>query len=251
MVVVNDEELLRYSRHILLPQVGIEGQEVISKGKVLILGLGGLGSPVALYLAAAGVGELVMIDDDQVDFSNLQRQILYSNESVGENKADEAKRKVQELNPTVAVQSIAKRLDESELFDALNACDVAIDCSDNLESRQLINKVCFDKKIPLVFGAAIRFEGQLSVFDFRNPDYPCYECLNKSLGRVNESCSENGVISPLVGVIGAMQALEALKLLAGINSENGLRGKFGLFDALKSEWLYFNFTKVSDCSVCG
>lgn len=251
MVAVNDEELLRYSRHILLPQVGIEGQEKVAKSKALVLGLGGLGSPVALYLAAAGLGELVLIDDDQIDESNLQRQVLYSKNSVGENKADEAERKVRELNPAVVTQTILKRLNESELFDALEGCGIAIDCSDNLETRQLINKVCFDKKIPLVFGAAIRFEGQLSVFDFRQEDTPCYQCLYKTLGGVSESCSESGVFSPLVGVVGAMQALEALKLLVGINSGSDLLGKVGIFDAIKSEWKYFNFNKVKDCSVCG
>ncbi|MFL0810150.1 MAG: molybdopterin-synthase adenylyltransferase MoeB [Agarilytica sp.] len=245
---MKDSELERYSRHILLPQIDIVGQEALCKSKVLVLGVGGLGSPVAMYLAAAGVRELVLVDDDTVALSNLQRQIAYSQDQIGEQKAIAAKEKISDLNSSIKVSAVTDRPDFSELEKLLDGCDVAVDCTDNLAARQLINASCFSKKLPLVYASAIRFEGQLSIFDFRQEDSPCYECLYHSMGDINESCSESGVVSPLVGVMGSMQAIEVIKLLAGI--ESSLVSKIALFDALKSEWRYFKFLKNASCDVC-
>lgn len=246
---MNDDELLRYSRHILLPQVDIAGQETICNSKVLIIGAGGLGSPVAMYLAAAGVGELIISDDDEVDTSNLQRQILHSEASVGTNKSTSARASIQEINSHTHVTSIEYRLDEDALTSLLPNIDVVVDCSDNFATRILLNRMCFMTKRPLVFGAAIRFEGQLSVFDFRDVDSPCYECIFESIDDSQLSCSESGVFSPIVGIVGCMQALEALKLIVGLKVSSV--GRLGLFDGLKNQWRYMNVSKNTACKTCG
>ncbi len=240
--------MLRYSRHILLPQVDVQGQDAICQGKVLVLGVGGLGSPVAMYLAASGVGEIALVDDDVVDESNLQRQIIHQQENVGINKTESAKSFLLGLNPGCVIRTFEHRLDETELARILPEYNVVVDCTDNAESRYLLNALSLKTLTPLVSGAAIRFEGQVSVFDPRDKTSPCYQCLYDALGSQQLACAESGVFSPLVGVIGSMQALEALKLLAGLPS--GLVGKVALFNGFKNSWQYLGLNKSSSCSAC-
>lgn len=242
---MNDDELLRYSRHIMLPQIDVAGQESINRSRVLVLGAGGLGSPVLLYLVAAGAGHITVVDDDCVDASNLQRQILFCEADAGENKARAAAKHLQALNTKNEITPITKRFPESELEEYLRDIDLAIDCTDNLDSRLLLNRICKRLKKPLVTGAAIRFEGQLSVFDFRKQSSPCYSCLMGTMGEVSLNCAENGVFGPLVGVVGSAQALEALKILAGLDS--GLNGKLALFDALSGQWRYLDIPPSEIC----
>ena len=209
---MNDNQLLRYSRHILLPQVEYVGQEKLTQSHALIVGAGGLGSPVALYLAASGVGKLTICDFDEVDLTNLQRQIIHTTQSVGINKAVSAQQTLYEINPEVEVQTIQNRSTEEQLRALVHDADVVIDCSDIFATRYALNRVCFAQKKPLVSGAAVRFEGQITVFDFRNESSPCYHCLFPDTGDDQElRCADNGVFSPLVGMIGTAQAAEALK----------------------------------------
>lgn len=244
---MNDDQLLRYSRHILLPQVDIAGQEAINAGSVLVVGAGGLGSPVCMYLAASGVGKLIVSDDDVVELSNLQRQIMHTQAAVGMTKVASAKAAIHALNKDVQVLALDKRLGEEELATLLVDVDVVVDCSDNLATRQRLNRICWQTSRPLVFGAAIRFEGQLSVFDFRDENSPCYECIFEHVDDEQLSCSENGIFSPIVGVVGCMQALEALKLLAGLTAATG---RLGLFDGLKNQWRYMQVNKNTACKIC-
>lgn len=246
---MDDKDLLRYSRHILLPQLDVGGQEKIIAARVLIVGLGGLGSPVAMYLAASGVGELVLVDDDSVDLSNLQRQIVHGENTVGMSKVESAARQLNQLNANCSVIKINRRLDENEFAREAKAATVVADCSDNFATRKLINKVCLENKIPLVSGAAIRMEGQVTVFDFRDPACPCYQCLYDIDAEENLSCSESGVLAPLVGVIGSFQAVEALKIIAGFGKT--LLGRLALFDAEYGEWRHLTFRKDPHCPVCG
>ena len=246
---MNDQELLRYNRHILLPQIDIPGQEKICASRVLVVGLGGLGSPVAMYLAASGVGELVLVDDDVVDESNLQRQIVHNESTLGKNKVDSAKVQLQALNSNCMVDAIPARLSAEDLAAQIHSADVVVDCCDNFETRNLVNELCFAKKKPLVSGAAVRLEGQLTVFDFRSESSPCYSCLFEVNGEENLSCSENGVLAPLVGVVGSAQALEVIKLLVGFGKS--LVGRLALYDAGRGEWRYFNYGKNAACKVCG
>ncbi|MGZ8270747.1 MAG: HesA/MoeB/ThiF family protein [Methylophilus sp.] len=246
---MNDNQLLRYSRHILLPQIEYEGQQTLIQSHALIVGAGGLGSPVALYLAASGVGKLTICDFDQVDLTNLQRQIIHTTQSVGINKAVSAQQTIYEINPEVEVTTIQKKSSEAEFSELIAQADVVIDCSDNFATRYTLNRLCFTHKKPLVSGAAVKFEGQITVFDFRNENSPCYHCLYPDVGTDQEMrCAENGVFAPLVGMIGTMQAAEALKCLMRIG-EN-LQGRLLLLDALTAEWRTIKLARDPACSVC-
>ncbi len=245
---MKDEQLLRYSRQILLPDIGIEGQERLHSSRVLIVGLGGLGSPVAMYLAAAGVGTLVLVDFDQVDLSNLQRQIIHTTERIGMHKVDSAKETLLALNPGCRVETVAKRLNEIELAAQIKKSDLVIDASDNFDTRFAVNSACVAGGIPLVSGAAIRMEGQVSVFG-NQPGGPCYRCLYNDQGRMDESCSENGILAPVAGIIGSIQATEAIKVLTGAGET--LNGRLLLLDALRMEWRTLKLKADPNCPVCG
>ncbi|MEQ1599012.1 MAG: molybdopterin-synthase adenylyltransferase MoeB [Methylotenera sp.] len=246
---MNDNQLLRYSRHILLPQIEYAGQEKLTKSHVLIVGAGGLGSPAALYLAASGVGKLTICDFDKVDLTNLQRQIIHTTQSVGINKAVSAQQTIYEINPEVVVQTVQKKSSEAEFKKLAEQVDVVIDCSDNFATRYTLNRVCFALKKPLVSGAAVNFEGQITVFDFRHENSPCYHCLFPDTGTDQEMrCAENGVFAPLVGMIGTTQAAEALKLILNIGET--LQGRLLLLDALSMEWRTIKLSKDAACAVC-
>lgn len=246
---MNDNQLLRYSRHILLPQIEYDGQEKLTQSHVLIVGAGGLGSPVAMYLAASGVGTLTICDFDAVDLTNLQRQIIHTTQSVGINKAVSAQQAIFELNPEVTVQTVQTKSTEAEMATLVAQADVVVDCSDNFATRYALNRLCFQHKTPLVSGAAIRFEGQISVFDFRNETTPCYHCLYPDVGSDQEMrCADNGVFAPLVGMIGTAQAAEVLKLI--LNVGETLQGRLLLLDALTAEWRTIKLARDPKCTVC-
>ncbi|WP_220802495.1 molybdopterin-synthase adenylyltransferase MoeB [Pseudomonas sp. NCCP-436] len=247
--MLNDEELLRYSRQILLKQIDIDGQMRLRQGRVLIVGMGGLGSPVALYLAAAGVGELHLADFDTVDLTNLQRQILHDTTSVGQAKVDSAMARLTALNPHVRLFAHRQALDADSLAAAVQAVDLVIDCCDNFTTREAVNRACVEAGLPLVSGAAIRLEGQLSVFDSRKADSPCYHCLYGHGSEAELTCSEAGVAGPLVGLVGSLQALEAMKLLAGFGEP--MVGRLLLIDALGSRFRELRVRRDPDCAVCG
>ncbi|HET9113628.1 MAG TPA: molybdopterin-synthase adenylyltransferase MoeB [Burkholderiales bacterium] len=247
---MNDEELLRYSRHILLDEIGVAGQQAILDAHILIVGAGGLGSAAALYLAASGVGHLSISDGDTVDSSNLQRQIIHRNDAIGCNKAESAARTLAALNPAVAVTPISGFLSGGVLEQTVAAHQIVIDASDNFRTRHEINRACVRHRKALVSGAAIRFSGQISVFDLRSPNSPCYQCLFPDTGTEEEtSCAQNGVFSPLVGIIGAMQAAEALKLAAGAGTT--LKGRLLLLDALDMQWRSIGLQRDPRCAACG
>jgi adenylyltransferase/sulfurtransferase len=246
---MNDQQLLRYSRQIMLPQFDIEGQQKLLDSRVLIIGLGGLGSPAAMYLAAAGVGYLALNDFDTVDVTNLQRQIAHGTHSVGMSKVESAKQTLSRLNPEVHIETINRILVGEDLELEIAASDVVLDCTDNFATRFAINRVCVLTHTPLVSGAAIRFEGQLSVFTPGFGNSPCYNCLYPERGELEESCVRNGVAAPLPGIIGTMQAMEAVKLIAGMGQS--LRGRLLLLDALTMEWQRMNFKKNPHCPTCG
>lgn len=247
---MQDNLLLRYSRHIMLPQIEYAGQEKLTQSHALIIGAGGLGAPVALYLAASGVGTLTICDFDQVDLTNLQRQIIHTTAAVGQNKALSAQATIASLNPEVKVNVETSKLNAEALAGRVAEADVVIDCSDNFATRYLLNQLCFEHKKPLVSGAAIRFEGQLSVFDFRHDESPCYHCLYPDVGDDQElRCADNGVFAPLVGMIGTAQAAEALKILLGIGQT--MQGRLLLLDALSAEWRPIRLKKDPSCTVCG
>ena len=245
---MNDDELMRYSRQVMLTEVDIEGQERILAGSVAIFGLGGLGSPVAIYLASSGVGKLTLIDDDHVDVTNLPRQIVHYTGDIGNMKVKSASETLKLLNPDLELEIHDKRLSEAGLRDVANRVDVVIDATDNFSSRYAINQACTDTLTPLVSGAAIRMEGQVSVFDYSNPDSPCYQCLYQDGLDEELNCAENGVIAPLVGIIGTIQANETLKLL----------GKFGTplvnrvlyFDAKRMDFRILRLNRNPACTVC-
>ena len=246
---MNDNQLLRYSRHILLPEIGYEGQDKLTKSHALIVGAGGLGSPVALYLAASGVGMLTICDFDVVDLTNLQRQIIHTTQSVGINKAISAQQTLYEINPDVNIKTIQKKSTEQELTDLVAKADVVIDCSDNFATRYALNRLCVQLQKPLVSGAALKFEGQITVYDMRSGTSPCYHCLFPDNGEDTDlRCATNGVFSPLVGMVGTVQAAEALKILMGIGES--LQGRLLLLDALSMEWRTIKLNKDSACSVC-
>lgn len=244
----NDEQLLKYSRQIMLPAFDIVGQSRLATSRVLIIGMGGLGSPVALYLAAAGVGTLHLVDFDEVDLSNLQRQIAHTVSTLGEKKVDSAKKAIAQINPDIEVVTQSTLLEGGALLDAVSKADVVIDATDNFSSRFAINTACVDGKTPLVSGAAIRMEGQVSVFDARIDDAPCYQCLYSDISEDQLTCSEAGVMAPLVGIIGSVQAMEAVKLISGIGQP--LLGKLLILDAMTMEWRTMRLKKDPACRVC-
>ena len=247
---LNDDQLLRYSRHILLPQVGVAGQARISEASVLIVGAGGLGCPVALYLGAAGVGRLLLADGDSVDLTNLQRQIGHASAAIGQNKADSLARSVLAINPEIDVQPIRQTLVGNALHEAVAAVDLVVDASDNFATRHAVNRACVLLGKPLVSGAAIGFSGQLAVFDPHRAESPCYHCLFPDHADEPElRCAEAGVFSPLVGVIGAMQALEALKYLAQVGEL--LVGRLLLWDGLRADARVMKVPRDPACLVCG
>lgn len=246
---MNDEQLLRYSRHILLPEIDLDGQEKLLNATALIIGLGGLGSPVSLYLAAAGIGHLILVDDDKVDVGNLQRQIVHTTQRVGIDKVTSAADALRDINPEVQITCINQRLTSDALLARVQKAQVVIDCSDNFSTRFALNAACAQAKVPLVSGAAIRWEGQISVYDFRDANSPCYQCLYDPDVNTDDSCSRNGVVAPLVGVIGSVQALEAIKLLIG--KPSGLCGKLALYDGWQSQWRELRLQKDPACLCCG
>jgi adenylyltransferase/sulfurtransferase len=247
---VNDDQLLRYSRHILLPQIGIEGQERLRAARVLVLGAGGLGSPAALYLASAGVGTLVLADGDTVDLTNLQRQILHRTDAVGRAKVASGADTLAELNPDCTVVPLHERLEGERLDAEVALADVVVDCCDNFATRHAVNRACVSHRTPLVSGAAIRFDGQIAVFDTRHADAPCYHCLFPEAEDVEEvRCAVMGVFAPLTGIVGAMQAAEALKLLIGCGEP--LAGRLLLLDGLAMEWRSIAVPRDLGCAVCG
>lgn len=247
--MLSDEELLRYSRQILLAQIDIEGQLRLKNAQVLIVGLGGLGSPVALYLAAAGVGKLLLADFDRVDTSNLQRQVLHDQQQLGQFKTDSAMARLQALNPQVELVALNQRLDAQRLLEVVGQVDLVVDCCDNFDTREAINLACVRQGKPLVSGAAIRLEGQLSVFDPRREESPCYHCLYGHADEEGLTCSEAGVAGPLVGLVGSLQALEVLKLLAGFGEP--LVGRLLLIDALGTRFRELRVRRDPQCTVCG
>ncbi len=246
---MNDDQLLRYSRHILLDEVGVEGQERISNGRALVIGAGGLGSPVALYLGSAGVGHITLVDHDTVDVTNLQRQVAHTMARVGTRKVESASAAITAINPEVAVTAIAQRADAALLDQLVPLADVVLDCSDNFATRHLVNAACVCHAKPLVSGAAIRFDGQISVYDTRDEASPCYACVFPPDAGFEESrCATMGVFAPVVGIIGTMQAAEALKLLAGAGTS--LAGRLQMLDARAMEWNEVRIPRNTRCSVC-
>jgi len=246
---MNDEQLQRYSRQIMLPEFDYQGQQKLLSARVLIIGLGGLGSPVALYLASAGVGTLVLVDDDLVDSSNLQRQIIHSEGDVGVSKVSSAAQSIAALNSDVQVEAMNFRLQGDVLALEVMKADVVVDCCDNLATRLAVNKACLQHQTPLISGAAIRMEGQVSVFDPRQPDTPCYHCLTQLTKVQQGSCSTSGVMAPLVGIIGSIQAMETIKVLSNLGQP--LVGKLLLLDAKTMHWQTFSLPKDVDCLSCG
>ena len=246
---MNDDQLLRYSRHILLDEIGIEGQQRILDGRALVIGAGGLGSPVALFLGTAGVGRLTLVDHDSVDLTNLQRQIAHRMDRIGRPKVESAAESVHAINPGVEVVALRERADAARLDELVAAHDVVLDCSDNFATRQAVNAACVKHTRPLVSGAAIGFDGQISVYDTRSADAPCYACVFPPESTFEEvRCSTMGVFAPLVGIIGSMQAAEALKLIAGIGSS--LAGRLQMLDARAMEWSEVRLPRQAQCPVC-
>jgi molybdopterin-synthase adenylyltransferase len=247
---LTDAQLLRYSRHILLDELGVEGQQRLLASHALVIGAGGLGSPVALYLGTAGVGRITIVDHDTVDLTNLQRQIAHSLDRVGQPKVSSAAQGIAAINPEVRVQALQQRADAALLDRLVAEADVVIDCSDNFATRHAVNAACVARRRPLVSGAAIGFDGQISVYDTRAGDAPCYACLFPPDAVFEEvRCATMGVFAPLVGIIGTMQAAEALKLLAGIGSS--LAGRLQMLDARTMEWTELRVVRQAGCPVCG
>ena len=247
VVNLNDDDLLRYSRQIMLPQVELHGQQKLLQSKVLIFGAGGLGSPVAMYLAASGIGEITIVDPDTVDLSNLQRQIIHRTNNIGQEKVQSAKHALGELNPDVKVRTINKILNDTEFQNEVNNAHVVVDATDNFTARFAINSFCVKQKTPLVVGAAIRFEGQVAVFSMQK-DSACYQCLYPNQGELDESCAQTGILGSVVGLIGCIQATEAIKLL--VNVGNNLSNKLLLIDALNMDWSTVKIRKDPECAIC-
>lgn len=247
---MNDEQLLRYSRHVLLDEIGIEGQQRLLEARALIVGAGGLGSPAAFYLATAGLGSLVLADHDTVDLTNLQRQILHTTDRVGRYKAESGKQTLNAINPDVSVHALTQRLVDESLGAQVAAADVVLDCTDNFATRHAINRACVRHRKPLVSGAAIRFDGQVSVFDLRREDAPCYHCLFPDGEDVEEvNCATMGVFAPLVGIVGSTQAAEAIKIVTGTGTS--LSGRLLMLDALAMKWHEVRVSRDHGCPVCG
>ncbi|MGX5915359.1 HesA/MoeB/ThiF family protein [Aliidiomarina sp. Khilg15.8] len=241
------QQSMRYSRHVMLPAIDFEGQEKLLAARVLIVGVGGLGCACAPYLASGGVGSLTLADDDVIELHNLQRQILFTEHDVGQPKADVAARRLRQLNSEIKIEALVKRLDADALSDLVARHDLVIDCCDNLATRNLINQACYRRQTPLVSGAAIRQEGQLAYFSMRE-NSPCYACFSQYFGEQDLSCMEAGVLAPIVGVIGSLQATMAMQVLAGIDKE--LEGQVTLFDGARANWQQFRLTRSPTCPVC-
>ncbi len=248
MEILSDQEMLRYNRQIILKQFDFEGQEALKQSSILVLGAGGLGCASSQYLATAGVGKLTLIDDDVVELSNLQRQVLHHDADIGKKKVLSAAESLTQLNPYLEVATIDKRLSDSELKDLIAQHTLVLDASDNVETRNQLNKLCFELKTPLVSGAAIRMEGQVSVFTYQDPTQACYQCLSALFGNAALSCVEAGVMAPVVGIIGAVQAMEAIKVIANYGTPK--QGKILILDALTMSWREMNLMKMPNCSVC-
>ena len=246
---MKDEQLLRYSRQIMLPEMDVGGQQKLVDATVLIVGMGGLGCPAAMYLAAAGVGHLIIADDDKVELTNLQRQIAHGQDNLGQLKVASAEGVLRGLNPDLRITAIAERLENEALAAAIASADVVLDATDNFATRFAINRSCVQQGKPLVSGAAIRMEGQVAVFDSRDKNSPCYHCLYGAGGDEDTSCASNGIMAPVVGIIGAVQAMEAIKLLAGIGQP--LTGRLLLLDAQTMSWREMKLPKDPKCAVCG
>lgn len=245
----NDAEILRYSRHLLLEEIGESGQLTLKNSRVLIIGMGGLGSPASLYLAAAGVGSLTIADFDSLELSNLQRQIAYQTGDIGGAKAELMKQRLQTLNPEVRIRTVNTKMDKAQLGMEVMMADLVLDCTDNMVSRQMINAACVKANVPLIVGAAIRFEGQLMFFDHSQSDSACYHCLFPESEEQSLNCSNSGVLGPVVGTIGTMQALQAINHLIGLPSD--LKNRLKLFDGKSLEWQSFTISKDPHCPVCG
>lgn len=246
---MDDKQLLRYSRHIMLPQLGIDGQQKLLDARVLIIGLGGLGSPIAMYLAASGVGHLVIVDHDRVELSNLQRQIVHTTASIGTDKSASARQTLQALNPDVQITTFNKILDAEQLSEQIQLAQVVVDASDNFATRFGLNRLCVQHKKPLVSGAAIRMEGQVTIFRADVAGSACYRCLYQDMDELGETCSETGVLAPIVGIIGSIQATETLKVLTGAGET--LSGRLLLLDAQTMTWREIKLRKDPQCPVCG
>ncbi|MCW9023492.1 MAG: molybdopterin-synthase adenylyltransferase MoeB [Gammaproteobacteria bacterium] len=244
---MNDDQLLRYSRQIMLPQIDAQGQEKLLNATALIIGLGGLGAPVSMYLAAAGVGHLILVDFDKVELTNLQRQIVHTTDDIDRPKVESARDNLHLLNPEIKITTINKKLDDNELLEQIKQVDIVIEGSDNFATRFAVNAACVQTKTPLVSGAAIRMEGQVSVY-LNDGEGPCYHCLYKDEGELDATCSENGVLAPVVGIIGSIQATEALKVLT--NTGEPLSGRLLLLDAMSMEWRTLKLKKDPGCPVC-
>jgi len=246
---MNDDQLLRYSRQIMLPQVDVAGQEKLLTARVLIIGAGGLGSPAAMYLAAAGIGHLVIADHDVVELSNLQRQLLHHDSDIGQNKAASAQQTLATINPGICVTPIGKKLHGGQLDEEVRLASVVLDCSDNFDTRFAVNSASVRQRTPLVSGAAIRTEGQLSVFDPSDKNSPCYSCLYKEGEEEDQACSDTGVLAPITGIIGSLQAMEALKVILSLGET--LVGRLLVFDGLSHEWRTLKLNRDPACPVCG
>ena len=244
---MNDQDLLRYSRQIILPEVGIEGQQALLDSTMLLIGVGGLGSPSAMYLAAAGVGHLIIADFDKVELSNLQRQVIHHTDDIGEFKVDSAKAKMLSINPDVKITTV-KDLDGNNLNAWVDKSDIVLDGTDNFDTRFKINKACVEQKTPLVSAAVIRFEGQLSVFKGYEAEKPCYQCLYSVEGNNDENCTDNGILAPVAGMLGTMQALQAIKVILNLGEQ--LVGKLMIIDALDLSFRNVTINKDKSCTIC-
>lgn len=246
---MNDDQLLRYSRHILLDEIGIEGQQRLLDAHALVIGAGGLGSPAALYLASGGIGRITLVDDDEVDLTNLQRQVMHTSARIGQPKAQSGREALLAINPGIEVTALCERAGPERLAELVGSATVVLDCTDNFATRHAVNRACFAAGVPLVSGAVIRFDGQVSVYDPRHAASPCYACLFPEDGKFQDAaCSTMGVFAPLVGVVGAMQAAEAMKLVAGIGQS--LAGRLLLLDGRSMEWTSIGVARSPACPVC-
>jgi len=246
--ILSDQEMLRYNRQIVLKQFDFDGQEALKQASILILGAGGLGCASSQYLATAGVGKLTLIDDDKVELSNLQRQVLHHDADIGKKKVESAAESLKQLNPFIEVATIDSRLNDEQLRELIENHTLVLDASDNVETRNQLNRLCYQTKTPLVSGAAIRMEGQISVFTYQDESAPCYQCLSSLFGGGALSCVEAGVMAPVVGIIGAMQAMEAIKVIANYGTPK--QGKILILDAMTMSWREMNLMKMPNCTVC-
>ena len=249
MEILSDAEMLRYNRQIILKQFDFEGQEALKQSSILVLGAGGLGCAASQYLATAGIGKLTLIDDDVVELSNLQRQVLHTDADVGKKKVESAAESLKLLNPHLKVETVDRRLSDDELDSLIRSHTLVLDACDNVETRNQLNRLCYQAKVPLVSGAAIRMEGQISVFTYQDENAPCYQCLSALFGSAALSCVEAGVMAPVVGMVGAAQALEAIKVIAQFGSPK--EGKLLILDAMSHSWREMKLMKMPTCTVCG